>query len=265
MRLSFQLNFPDVNRKLLYSLWRMDPMRLKLFISTAKVSQYMHYLQHTLTDGILCSLFCWLLSQLYCAQTHQWASTAIRDWSPCTPMHLLCSNSGIHSGCRTCICQVPSCQAFYYLNGAFVVWITKYSVQVTNVTDQLQQGRQPRTVHGCTTCALKRARTPPTTIPFHLSWLLCMFGISVLKSSCQLVQRLATGLDCNWSQLDCSCQLRSIVISPVASCPVCQKSKGPVVDRLQPVFLRTGHLAHDPPFRGIYPIFSYFYLFIWIY
>ena len=160
------------------------PCEAKLFISTAKVSQYMHYLQHTLTDGILCSLFCWLLSQLYCAQTCQWASTAIRDWSPCTPMHLLCSNSGVHSGCRTCIHWVPSCQAFYYLNGAFVVWIAKYSVWVTNVTDQLQQGCQPQTVHGCTTCALERARAPPTTIPFHLSWLLCMFGMRSFYLHC---------------------------------------------------------------------------------
>ena len=86
---------------------------------------------------------------------------------------------------------------------------------------------------------------------------------SVSKSSWQLVQRLATGLDCNWSQLDCSCQLRSIVISPVASCPVCQKSKRPVVDRLQPVFLRTGHLAHDPPIQGHMP--NFFHIFIYLF
>ena len=63
---------------------------------------------------------------------------------------------------------------------------------------------------------------------------------SVLKSSWQLVQRLATGLDC-------SCQLWSIVISPVANCLVCQTSKKPNVDQLQPVFLRTSCLAHDSP------------------
>ena len=101
---------------------------------------------------------------------------------------------------------------------------------------------------------------------YYLQFVEHTISVSVSKSSWKLVQRLATGLDCNWWHLDCSCQLRSIVISPVVSCPVCQKSKRPVVDQLQPVFLRTGRLAHDPPIQGHIPnFFSYFYLFIWIY
>ena len=77
-----------------------------------------------------------------------------------------------------------------------------------------------------------------------------LYLTSVSKSSWQLVQRLAT-------RLDCSCQLQSIVISSVASCPVCQKSKRPVVDR---------SLGPWSPHSGAYTqFFSYFYLFIWIY
>ena len=49
----------------------------------------------------------------------------------------------------------------------------------------------------------------------------------------------------------------------VASCPVCWKSKRPVVDRLQPVFLRTGRLAHDPPIQGHIPYF--FHIFIYLF
>ena len=76
------------------------------------------------------------------------------------------------------------------------------------------------------------------------------------------MQRLATGLDHNWLQLDCSCQLQSIVISSVASCPVCQKSKRLVVDRLQPVLLRSGHLVHDPPIQGHIAYFSHIFIYL---
>ena len=69
----------------------------------------------------------------------------------------------------------------------------------------------------------------------------------------------------NWTSLsstNCSCQLWSIVISPVASCPVCGKSKRPVVDWLQPVFLRTGCLAHDPPIQGHIPYFFHISIYL---
>ena len=78
---------------------------------------------------------------------------------------------------------------------------------------------------------------------------------SVSKSSWQLVQRLATGLDCNWSQLDCSCQLPSLPKIKKTSC-------GPVATGL----FEDRSLGPWSPHSGAYTLFfSYFYLFIWIY
>ena len=80
-------------------------------------------------------------------------------------------------------------------------------------------------------------------------------SISVLKSSWQLVQRLATGLDHNWSQLDCNCQLPSLPKIKKTGCGLV--ATGLFEDHL---------LGPWSPHSGAYTLFSsYFYLFIWIY
>ena len=65
---------------------------------------------------------------------------------------------------------------------------------------------------------------------------------------CQIVFQSSVGNWCKDWQLDWTTADHNW--TAVASCPVCQKSKRPVVDWLQPVFLRTSHLAHNPPIQG---------------
>ena len=95
-------------------------------------------------------------------------------------------------------------------------------------------------------------------------YLILTVNACTMQPSLEIVFRSPVGNWCKDWQLDWTATDRNW--TAVASCPVCQKSKRPVVDRLQPVFLRTGRLAHEPPHSGAYTLFfSYFYLFIWIY
>ena len=79
-----------------------------------------------------------------------------------------------------------------------------------------------------------------------------MAPTSVSKSSWQLVQRLATGLDHNWLQLDCSCQLPSLPKIKKTSCGLV--ATGLFEDR---------SLGPWSPHSGAYTLF--FHIFIYLF